>query len=116
MKKDKIITIRVSEKEKKKLIEKSEVAKLSLAISLFSINFFFSFSLTLIVIILSFFNLSSPFHKRVWDIPNYQDPFVYTKGNLAKNISFILVLLLKNNVKRKVTFLSATNHFTSKVI
>ena len=31
MKKDKIITIRVSEKEKKKLIEKSEVAKLSLS-------------------------------------------------------------------------------------
>lgn len=31
LKKDKIITIRVSEKEKKKLIEKSEVAKLSLS-------------------------------------------------------------------------------------
>ena len=31
MKKDKIITIRVSEKEKKKLIERSEVAKLSLS-------------------------------------------------------------------------------------
>lgn len=31
MKKDKIITIRVNEKEKKKLIEKSEVAKLSLS-------------------------------------------------------------------------------------
>ena len=31
MKKDKIITIRVSEKEKKKLIEKSEVTKLSLS-------------------------------------------------------------------------------------
>ena len=31
MKKDKIITIRVSEKEKKKLIEKSEIAKLSLS-------------------------------------------------------------------------------------
>lgn len=31
MKKDKIITIKVSEKEKKKLIEKSEVAKLSLS-------------------------------------------------------------------------------------
>ena len=31
MKKDKIITIRVSEKEKKRLIEKSEVAKLSLS-------------------------------------------------------------------------------------
>ena len=31
MKKDKIVTIRVSEKEKKKLIEKSEVAKLSLS-------------------------------------------------------------------------------------
>lgn len=31
MKKDKIITIRVSEKEKKKLIEKSEVAKHSLS-------------------------------------------------------------------------------------
>lgn len=31
MKKDKIITIRVSEKEKKKLIEKSEVVKLSLS-------------------------------------------------------------------------------------
>lgn len=31
MKKNKIITIRVSEKEKKKLIEKSEVAKLSLS-------------------------------------------------------------------------------------
>lgn len=31
MKKDRIITIRVSEKEKKKLIEKSEVAKLSLS-------------------------------------------------------------------------------------
>ena len=31
MKKDKIITIRVSEKEKKKLIEKSEDAKLSLS-------------------------------------------------------------------------------------
>lgn len=31
MKKDKIITIRVSEKEKKKLIEKSEVDKLSLS-------------------------------------------------------------------------------------
>lgn len=30
MKKDKIITIRVSEKEKKKLIEKSKIAKLSL--------------------------------------------------------------------------------------
>lgn len=31
MKKDKIITIRVSEKEKRKLIEKSEIAKLSLS-------------------------------------------------------------------------------------
>ena len=31
LKKDKIITIRVNEKEKKKLIEKSEVAKLSLS-------------------------------------------------------------------------------------
>lgn len=31
MKKDKIITIRVNEKEKKKLIERSEVAKLSLS-------------------------------------------------------------------------------------
>ena len=31
MKKDKIITIRVSEKEKKKLIEKSKIAKLSLS-------------------------------------------------------------------------------------
>ena len=31
LKKDKIVTIRVSEKEKKKLIEKSEVAKLSLS-------------------------------------------------------------------------------------
>ena len=31
LKKDKIITIRVSEKEKKKLIERSEVAKLSLS-------------------------------------------------------------------------------------
>lgn len=31
MKKDKIITIRVSEKEKKKLIKRSEVAKLSLS-------------------------------------------------------------------------------------
>lgn len=31
MKNDKIITIRVNEKEKKKLIEKSEVAKLSLS-------------------------------------------------------------------------------------
>ena len=31
MKKDKIIKIRVSEKEKKKLIEKSEIAKLSLS-------------------------------------------------------------------------------------
>ena len=31
LKKDKIITIRVSEKEKKKLIEKSEIAKLSLS-------------------------------------------------------------------------------------
>ena len=31
LKKDKIITIKVSEKEKKKLIEKSEVAKLSLS-------------------------------------------------------------------------------------
>ena len=31
MKKDKIVTIRVSEKEKKKLIEKREVAKLSLS-------------------------------------------------------------------------------------
>ena len=31
MKKDKIITIRVSEKEKKKLIEKSEIAKFSLS-------------------------------------------------------------------------------------
>ena len=31
MKKDKIVTIRVSQKEKKKLIEKSEVAKLSLS-------------------------------------------------------------------------------------
>ena len=31
MKKDKIITIRVNEKEKKKLIEKSKVAKLSLS-------------------------------------------------------------------------------------
>ena len=30
MKKDKIITIRVNEKEKKKLIEKSKIAKLSL--------------------------------------------------------------------------------------
>lgn len=31
MKKDKIITIRVNEKEKKKLIEKSKIAKLSLS-------------------------------------------------------------------------------------
>lgn len=31
MKKDKIITIRVNEKEKRKLIEKSEIAKLSLS-------------------------------------------------------------------------------------
>ena len=31
MKKDKIITIRVSEKEKKRLIEKSKIAKLSLS-------------------------------------------------------------------------------------
>ena len=31
MKKDKIITIRVSEKEKRKLIEKSEIAKLNLS-------------------------------------------------------------------------------------
>ena len=31
MNKDKIITIRVSEKEKRKLIEKSEIAKLSLS-------------------------------------------------------------------------------------
>lgn len=31
MKKDKIITIRVSEKEKKKLIERSKIAKLSLS-------------------------------------------------------------------------------------
>ena len=31
MKKDKIITIRVSEKEKKRLIEKSEIVKLSLS-------------------------------------------------------------------------------------
>ena len=31
LKKDKIVTIRVSEKEKKKLIERSEVAKLSLS-------------------------------------------------------------------------------------
>ena len=31
LKKDKIITIRVSEKEKRKLIEKSEIAKLSLS-------------------------------------------------------------------------------------
>lgn len=31
MKKDKIITIRVSEKEKKKLIDKSKIAKLSLS-------------------------------------------------------------------------------------
>ena len=31
MKKDKIITIRVSEKEKKRLIEKSRIAKLSLS-------------------------------------------------------------------------------------
>ena len=31
MKKDKIVTIRVSEKEKKKLIEKSKIAKLSLS-------------------------------------------------------------------------------------
>ena len=31
LKKDRIITIRVSEKEKKKLIEKSEIAKLSLS-------------------------------------------------------------------------------------
>ena len=45
--------------------------------------------------------LSSPFHKRVWDIPNYQEPFVYTKGNLAKNISFILVLFSLNQYKKK---------------
>lgn len=31
LKKDKIITIRVNEKEKKKLIEKSKIAKLSLS-------------------------------------------------------------------------------------
>lgn len=31
MKKDKIITVRVNEKEKKKLIEKSKIAKLSLS-------------------------------------------------------------------------------------
>lgn len=39
-------------------------------------------------------------YKRVWDFPT-NNLFVYTNGNLAKNISLILVLFAPKQYKKK---------------
>ena len=80
MKKDKIITIRVNEKEKKKLIEKSKIAKLSL----------------------SEYLIEQGLDKEIVIVDGLNE----VVAELRK---------IGNNIKRKVTFLSATNHFASKV-